>query len=99
MKPRPLREALQAAINQRETTLRNGTCKRTDYDQIRVSIGRAQVFLNGYRAASDQRVCEHIRQNLDDLGRILLGTAKGPLMQEYLKALKERHDEQKLKRA
>jgi|JI10StandDraft_1071094.scaffolds.fasta_scaffold61813_3 hypothetical protein len=94
MKPKTLREALQSAVNQRNTAMRNGRSYRKDIDALRASIGRAEVFLGGYPVAADERVCEYVRANLDDLGRILLGNAKGPLMKVYKEALKQRQNHQ-----
>ncbi len=96
MKPRPLREALQSAVNQRNTAMRNGRSYRKDIDALRASIGRAEVFLRGYPYASDERVREYVRANMDDIGRILLSTAKGPLMQVYKESVAYH---QQLKRA
>ena len=74
MKP-SLRQDLQGAIHQRDASLRNGRCKRTDYDQIRASIGRAQVFLNGYPFATDLQVREWCTGHVEDLVRIVPGNA------------------------
>lgn len=73
----PLRQALQGAINQRDASLRNGRCQRTDYDQIRVSIGRAQVFLNGYPVATDEQVREWCLAHWLDVRRIVPKNADG----------------------
>ena len=70
-----LRHDLQGAIHQRDASLRNGRCKRTDYDQIWVSIGRAQVFLNGYPFATDLQVRQWCRGHVEDLVRIVPGNA------------------------
>ena len=70
-----LRHDLQGAIHQRDASLRNGRCKRTDYDQIWVSIGRAQVFLNGYPFATDLQVREWCTGHVEDLVRIVPGNA------------------------
>ena len=70
-----LRQDLQGAIHQRDASLRNGRCKRTDYDQIWVSIGRAQVFLNGYPFATDLQVRQWCRGHVEDLVRIVPGNA------------------------
>ena len=94
MKPRPLREALQSAVNQRNTAMRNGRSYRKDIDALRASIGRAQVFLGSY--TSDQSVCEWIRTHLDDMGRIRIGNAGGPLWDVYLGYLKERNQQLKI---
>lgn len=68
-----LRHALQGAINSREATLRNGRCQRKDYEQIWVSIGRTQTFLNSYPAADDVRVRAWCLAHLDDVMRIVPG--------------------------
>jgi hypothetical protein len=94
MKPKTLRDHLQSAVNQRTASLWTQRCHRKDIDALRASIGRAEVFLGGYPVAADERVCEYVRANLDDLGRILLGNAKGPLMKVYKEALKQRQNHQ-----
>lgn len=53
-----LRKKLQGAVNSREATLRNGRCHRKDFDALRVSLGWARKFLDGYPYASDERVKE-----------------------------------------
>lgn len=86
MKPITLRQALQSAVNQRNASLWTQRCHRKDIDALRASIGRAEVFLKGYPAATDERVREYVMANTDDIGRILLSTAKGPLIQVYKEA-------------
>lgn len=75
LKPSPLRHDLQAAIHQREASLRNGRCQRKDYDQIRVSIGRAETFLRGYPVATDQQVRDWCKGHVEDLTRIVPGNS------------------------
>ena len=91
MKP-SLRHDLQGAIHQRDASLRNGRCKRTDYDQIRASIGRAQVFLDGYPFATDLQVREWCTGHVEDLVRIVPGNAPrtlARLLMDELKTLKK----------
>jgi hypothetical protein len=95
MKPKTLRDHLQSAVNQRTASLWTQRCHRKDIDALRASIGRAQVFLGSY--TSDQSMCEWIRTHLDDMGRIRIGNAGGPLWDVYLGYLKERN--QQMKRA
>jgi len=92
-KPRPLREHLRSAVNQRNASLYNDRCHRKDIEALRASIGRAEVFLRSFPVADDRRVCEHVKNNLDDLGRILLSNSKGPLMKVYMGYLKERNEQ------
>ena len=92
-KPRPLREHLRSAVNQRNASLYNDRCHRKDINALRASIGRAEVFLRSFPVADDRRVCEHVKANLDDLGRILLSNSKGPLMKVYMGYLKERNEQ------
>jgi hypothetical protein len=40
----------------RHAALRNGRSRRKDIDQLRAAVGRAEVFLNSYPYASDDRV-------------------------------------------
>lgn len=68
-----LREELTKAIEDRERTLSMGWCKRKDYDQIRVSIGRAKTFLIGYPVATDEQVREWCKAHTEDLCRIVPG--------------------------
>lgn len=70
---RPLRHELQDAIHARDRSLRMGWCQRKDYDQIRVSMGKAQTFLISYPAATDQQVREWCRKHMDDVCRIVPG--------------------------
>lgn len=95
MKPKALRDHLQSAVNRRNASLWTQRCHRKDIDALRASIGRAQVFLGSY--TSDQSMCEWIRTHLDDMGRIRIGNAGGPLWDVYLGYLKERN--QQMKRA
>ena len=55
MKPRPLREALQSAVNQRNASLYNDRCHRKDINALRASIGRAEVFLRSFPVAETAR--------------------------------------------
>lgn len=66
-----LRETLQGAINSREATLRNGTCRRLDFGNIHVSIGKAQSFLASYPNADDQRVKQWCFDHMGDVLRIV----------------------------
>lgn len=68
-----LRSALVSAINQREATLRNGTCQRRDYDAIRASIAKAEAFLRSYPFADDTRVQSWCKDHHHDLCRIVPG--------------------------
>ena len=92
MNPEPLRHALQGAINQRDASLRNGRCQRKDYDQIRVSIGRAQVFLNGYPVATDEQVRTWCLAHVDDLTRIVPGNAPLTLARLLMDSLQTRSE-------
>lgn len=85
-----LRHDLQGAIHQRDASLRNGRCWRSDPEQIRNSINKTQAFLNSYPVATDERVCSFIEANTTDIGRILLGNAKGPLAKVYYEILKKK---------
>jgi len=74
MKPlhsKTLRKELQDAIGSRKSTLRNGTCKRKDFDQIWVSIGHAEMFLLSCPFATDQRVREWCLVHREDVSRIV----------------------------
>lgn len=66
-----LRQDLQGAINQRTAALRNNRSGRKDYDQIRVSIGRAEAFLASYPVATDQQVRDWCTAHVEDLTRIV----------------------------
>lgn len=69
----PLRDQLRHAMTMRETTLRNGTCKRKDFVQIQVSLGRSKAFLNSYPFATDIQVRQWCLEHLEDVGRIVPG--------------------------
>lgn len=75
----PLRAILAAEISSREATLRNGRCRRKDFDAIRVSIGRAQAFLRSYPVADDERVRSWCRDNREDVCRIVPASHAGRL--------------------
>lgn len=92
MKKGPLRHDLQAAIHQREASLRNGRCQRKDHDQIRVSIGRAQVFLNGYPFATDQQVRDWCKGHVEDLTRIVPGNSPKLLARLLMDELRDRSE-------
>lgn len=68
-----LRDQLRAAMNMRETTLRNGTCKRKDFDQIRVAMMHAEQFLSGYPFATDWQVRNWCLQHRAHVTRIVPG--------------------------
>ena len=93
MKPRPLHKELDKAIDLRDRSIKEGWCGRKDFKEIRDAMDRSRAFLNRFRFASDARVCEHVKNNLDDLGRILLSNSKGPLMKVYMGYLKERNEQ------
>lgn len=85
----PLRTSLLGAINQREASLRNGRCQRTDHHQIWVSISRAQSFLSQYPVADDTMVREWCRTHVHDLARIVPGNARGTIAKLLIEELAE----------
>ena len=94
MKKGPLRHDLQAAIHQREASLRNGRCQRKDHDQIRVSIGRAEQFLREWPFADDQRVRDWCKSHVEDLTRIVPGNAPRTLAKLLMDELRELSNQQ-----
>lgn len=85
----PLRHALQGAINQRTSALRNNRSGRKDYDQIRASIGRAEVFLRGYPCATDEQVREWCKSHVEDMTRIVPGNAPRTLARLLMDELRD----------
>ena len=90
----PLRHTLQGAINQRNSALRNNRSGRKDYDQIRVSIGRADQFLREWPFADDQRVRDWCKSHVEDLSRIVPGNAPRTLAKLLMEELRELSNQQ-----
>jgi hypothetical protein len=93
---RPLRQALQSAVNQRIATLWTQRSHIRDIHALRAAVGRAEVFLDGYPVAKDERVLDYVERNTDDIGRILLSTNKGPLMVAYREAVRRQQAQRTL---
>lgn len=68
---KPLRHELRSAIDSRQATFRNGSCRQKDFDAIRAAMGRAKVFLDGYPFATDQRVRDWCIAHREDVARIV----------------------------
>lgn len=86
-----LRETLVSAINSRETTLRNGTCRRRDTGRVLASVGLARAFLASYPVADDQRVRQWCMLHVDDLCRIVPGNQPRVLAKLITDTLAERN--------
>lgn len=82
-----LRDELRKAIKTRDYLLSTGKSRRSDPEAIRRSIDKALAFLDGYPYASDDRVGEWCRKNLEDACRIVAGNNErrlGRLIQSEL---------------
>lgn len=73
MKQKPLREALTSALRSRRMTLAVGRYHRSDLNALNAAIGRAQVFVDCYPVASDDRVREWCCLNSADVRAIVPG--------------------------
>ena len=57
-------------------TLRNGSCRRKDYEAIRTAMDLARKFLGSYPFASDQRVRDWCLAHRDAAVRIVPGSQR-----------------------
>ena len=67
MKPKTAREALASALRSRRMTLTVGRYHRPDETALKAAMGRAQVFLDCYPVASDEKVREWCHLNRLDV--------------------------------
>lgn len=75
-----LRETLHRALLARHATLRHGWCRQKDIDLLRASIGRVEVFLRSFPAASDERVREWCRLRERDVRLVVPSNMKKVLV-------------------
>lgn len=88
-----LRTALQGAVNQRLSALRNGRSYRKDQERLRAAIGRAESFLNSYPVASDERTRDWCIAHIEDVRLIVPGNAPTVLARLIMEDLKSKTKE------
>lgn len=71
MKPKPLRQELQGAMNQRAASLRSQRYCRHNTTEVRNSVNLVLLFLACYPYADDERVEGWARRHYADLDRAI----------------------------